>query len=92
MMDELTKDMLELTKQNVIPDMQDYAQKWYDLSMRAEKEDRPASASSWRQRAKYYADLCGCGYIRLVEGSFSELVRTDEEPGAYDWQQRKDLE
>ena len=88
-MDELTRDYIELSKQNVIEDVQDYAQKWYDLAMRAEKEDRPASASSWRQRAKHYAELCGCGYIRLVEGSFSELVSTDEQ--VYDWQQRKDL-
>jgi len=89
-MDELTKDMLELSKQNIIPDVVGYAQRWYDLSMRAEKEDRPASASSWRARAKYYSELAGVEYIRLVEGSFSELVKTDEPD--YDWQQRKDLE
>lgn len=57
-----------------IEDMQDYALAWADLSEIALLNDRPYLAAMCRSRAEWYGAQPTGEYIRVIDGSFSELI------------------
>jgi hypothetical protein len=72
--DEVMSRYTELSLLNIIPDMAEHAKEWQRLAMKADIADRPSTAEACRSRAKYYYELTGGEYIRLVEGCFAELI------------------
>lgn len=72
--DEIMQRYYDLSLLNIIPDMGEYAKDWQRLAMKADIDGRPATAEACRARAKYYYELTGGEYIRLVQGCFAELI------------------
>lgn len=72
--DEIMQRYNELSLLNIIPDMGEYAKDWQRLAMKADIEDRPSTAEACRSRAKYYCEITGGEYIRLVTGCYAELI------------------
>jgi hypothetical protein len=91
MTDAIMERYTELSLLNTIPDMHRYAMDWNDLAYECDKEGRESTANACRTRAAHYFEQAGGVYVRVVEGSFAELHKTDEETPAYDWQGRSDL-
>ena len=93
--DELMERYYKLAAVQEIPNIARYAFEWAVLAEDAAKAGREACAEAWNKRGQFYAQQAGGEYIRLIEGSFSELVQVSEivqEPGGVmDWQDRKDI-
>lgn len=90
--DELMGRYLRLSAVQEIPNIARYAFEWNVLAEDAANAGRVASAEAWSERGRFYAQQAGGEYIRLIDGSFSELVQVSEEPsGVMDWQARKDI-
>lgn len=53
----------------------EYAKMWLDLAADAESQNRPALAGMARGRGEFYKKQAEGSYIRLLEGSFSELIQ-----------------
>jgi hypothetical protein len=91
--DAILDEYHRLSLVNEIDNPQAHAEEWRSLAIIAALEDRIATSMNCMTRVLYWQSQVPC--IRLVEGSFSELIpthQTDEIPGIYDWQARKDLE
>ena len=73
MTDPLMKRFLELSLMQNIPDMAVYADEWNKLAADARAVKRPHLADTCTSRWQAYKGLSG-EYVRLVEGSFSELL------------------
>ena len=73
MTDNLMDRYLELAEMQNI-DSAEYAVEWHKLAADAEGGARPALAEMCRQRGDHYAAQDYGEYIRLIEGSFSELI------------------
>ncbi len=72
--DELMDRYNELAAMNEIPSMADYAYQWYLLSVQADGKNRPALAEHARAHANHYGKFEPGEYIKLVEGSLSEML------------------
>ena len=72
--DELMDRYNELAMMNVIPSMAEYAYQWQLLATQAEGKNRPALAAHARAHAEHYAQFEPGEYIKLVEGSLSEML------------------
>ena len=64
-------------------DAQEYAGDWERLAADALAQDRPALSEMCRSRGQFYAQYQG-EQIRIIDGSFSELLGLDENPSIYD--------
>jgi hypothetical protein len=64
-------------------DAQEYANDWERLAADAAAQDRPALSEMCRSRGLFYAQYQG-EQIRIIDGSFSELLGLDENPSIYD--------
>lgn len=94
MNDEIMERFYELSTLNIIPDMHTHAENFNSLGDWADISERPNTAHACRTKARYYMGLAGGSYIRLMDGSFAELIPTEQElepEGVMDWQERKDL-
>jgi len=78
MTDTLTARYIELSMTQIIPDIALYAIEWMKLAADAEAQGRFSLAGMCRSRGDFYAHQDYGEYIRLIEGSFSELLRVDE--------------
>ena len=74
MNDPLMDAYLELGMTQVIPSIADYARAWRDLGDLFAINGRPSSAANCYSRAAFYERETEGEYIRLIEGSFSELL------------------
>jgi len=74
MKDKLMRKYHELANTRMIPCLQDYAQAWRDLSGMFAVDGRPAMAGACSARADFYAVQGSGEHIRIIEGSFSELI------------------
>ena len=92
--DGILDEYYRLSLVNEIPDPAAHAEEWRNLAAIAVVEGRTQTAINCLTRVAYWEYQAPC--IRLVEGSFSELIpteehKTDEVQGVYDWQGRKDI-
>lgn len=91
--DEILNEYARLSTMNVIKDPLAHAEEWRNLAIIAALQDRIATSINCMTRVQYWQSQVPC--IRLVEGSFSELIptehKTDEVQGVYDWQNRADI-
>ena len=91
--DGILEEYTRLSTINVIEDPKAHAEEWRNLAVIAALEDRIATSINCMTRVQYWQAQVPC--IRLVEGSFSELVpiehKTDEVQGVYDWQSYTDV-
>ncbi len=71
--DSITGEYLQLSNQNVIPDMAEYAAQWALLALKAEAHNRPSLAATCAARAEHYGRYDKGEYIKLVEGPLAEL-------------------
>lgn len=78
-LDELMERYYVLASTKNIQNIARYAFEWKLLAEDAEKAGRPACAESWGKRAAFYASQAGGEYLRIIEGSFCELILS--EPG-----------
>ena len=74
MNDPLTARYYELAMAQIIPDVASYAIEWMKLAADAEAYSRFSLAGMCRSRGDFYAQQDYGEYIRLIEGSFSELL------------------
>lgn len=75
--DEITALYYGLSNMQNIDDIADYALAWDELACMALLEGRPALAGMCTSRAAFYyeaAEAQSGEYIRLTDGSFSELI------------------
>lgn len=70
----MTAAYLALANMQNIDDIRDYALAWADLADIAQDNQRPALAAMCRSRAEFYGSQDTGEYIRLFDGSFSELI------------------
>jgi hypothetical protein len=78
--DPLFDRKLALSMLQNIPDMGKYAQAWADLAAEFEMIGFWSNASYCKSRALHYAAVAAITpgeYVRLVDGSFSELIPVD---------------
>jgi len=64
----------ELANVRIIPCLQDYTQAWLELSRMFAVNDCPEMAGACSARADFYAVQGSGEHIRIIEGSFSELI------------------
>lgn len=93
--DAILDEYYRLSTMNVIEDIKVHIEAWRNLAIRAALENRFQTSINCMTRVSYWFEQVPC--IRLVDGSFSELIptephKTDEEQPEYDWQTRKDME
>ena len=77
MTDPLTDAYYSLAFMQNIDNIKDYALAWDELACMALLEGRPALAGMCTSRAAYYYEVAEAQsgeYIRLIEGSFAELI------------------
>lgn len=67
----------ELAFTQEIPDIKLYADSWMELGRQADEQGRIALAEMCFSRGRFYGRQAGGEYIRLIEGSFSELIPVD---------------
>ena len=72
--DPITLEYLELSMQNEIPSMAEYAAKWQALALQADAHNRPSMAAMCKARADHYGKYDKVAYIKLVEGPLAELL------------------
>lgn len=63
-----------------IPDIEQYAFDWMDLARRFDAIGATHSAGSARGRGEHYQKQAGGEYLRIIEGSFSELIAVEVTP------------
>ena len=78
--DELMERYHVLALTQNIPNIARYAMEWDMLAADARAQGREASAAAWQSRADFYKQQAGGEYIRLIDGSFSELIPTTPQP------------
>jgi hypothetical protein len=78
--DEVLDEYTRLSTMNVIEDVKAHAEDWRNLAIKAACADRMATADNCMSRVKYWLEKDSAAYIRLVEGSFSELLQTAPHP------------
>ena len=71
--DELMERYNILATTQNIEDVSAYAVAWQKLAADAREADRPALAAMCQQRGDDYGSLGGTEYVRIIEGSFSEV-------------------
>lgn len=76
-MSTLMEIYYELSFTQIIPDIREYSDAWLSLSEMFAAEDMPAMSESCRKRGEFYAREIDGEYIRLLDGSFSELIATN---------------
>lgn len=67
----------ELAFTQEIASIESYADDWLKLARDADSAGRPALAGMARERGLFYAQQVPGEYIRLFEGSFSELIQVE---------------
>lgn len=72
--DALTRRYNELAFAQNIPDIRGYANEWQALAVECVIGGRPALAGMCQGRADFYKVQADGEYVRLLEGSFSELI------------------
>lgn len=72
---------IELSLQNIIPDMDAYAEEWNKLSADFAALGMLASAEMCFRNYQHYKEIADGEYIRLIEGSFAELIPTTDMQG-----------
>lgn len=63
-----------LSEMNVIPDMRAYASAWLQLADDFQSVGLLSNAGICRERGNRYAAMAGGEFIRLTDGSISELI------------------
>ena len=63
-----------LSLQNIIPDMDAYAEEWNKLSADFAALGMLANAAMCNKNYQHYKEIADGEYIRLIEGSFAELI------------------
>lgn len=71
----LMEKYYDLAFTHEIPKMGDYAKAWLDLAREFDKLGMVNMAGMTRERGLFYAQQAPGEYIRLIEGSFSELIQ-----------------
>ena len=74
MNDPITTRYLELSNTQNIPDLAAYAVSWQKLAADARAAGRVASADAYQKRGDWYAEQGKGEHVRLIEGSFSQLI------------------
>lgn len=67
----------ELAFTQNIPDIQGYADDWQALAVECKIHGRPALAGMAQARADFYRVQAEGEYVRLIDGSFSELIAVE---------------
>lgn len=75
----LINKRIALSLQNIIPDMNEYAEEWNKLSTDFAAIGMLANAEMCFKNYKHYREIADGEYIRLIENSFSELIQTNAE-------------
>ena len=96
--DKILDEMTRLGTMNIIEDIKEHVEAWRNLAIVATLEGRMYTAMNCLARAEYWLEQVPC--IRLVEGSFSELIpldaepehKTDEVQGVYAWQEQTGMD
>lgn len=70
----LIKKRISLSLQNIIPDMDAYAEEWNKLSADFTAIGMLANAVMCFKNYQNYKKIADGEYIRLIEGSFAELL------------------
>ena len=78
MSDPIMTEFMRLSLMHSIEDLHDYGHKWQRLAYECDKEGRVATAETCRKNAAHYWGMDGGEYIKLVETSFSELIRVGD--------------
>lgn len=65
-----------LSLQNIIPDMDAYAEEWNKLSADFAALGMLVNAEMCNKNYQHYKEIADGEYIRLIEGSFAELIPT----------------
>lgn len=75
--DPILSRYLQLSRTQNIPDLKAFAADWLDLADQALQDNRPFSAESYRKRGEWYMQQGEGEAVRIIEGSFSELILVD---------------
>lgn len=75
----LINKRIALSLQNIIPDMDAYAEEWNKLGADFAAIGMLANAEMCFKNYKHYREIADGEYIRLIENSFSELIQTNAE-------------
>ena len=71
---DLIKKRIALSLQNIIPDMDAYAEEWNKLSADFAAIGMLENAEMCNKNYQHYKEIADGEYIRLIEGSFAELI------------------
>jgi hypothetical protein len=73
--DELMNRYMTLANTQHIENIARYAFEWDTLAADARAKGQLSRASAWQSRADFYKAQAGGEYVRLIDGSFSELIQ-----------------
>lgn len=77
MNDSILTRYFELSRIQNIPDVHRYALDWHKLAADARLVGRVASAEAYQKRGDFYLEQAEGEYVRIIEDSFSQLIRVD---------------
>ena len=77
--EDLIERRMVLSAMQTIPDMRAFAAAWLQLADDFQTCGLLNNAATCRARGEYYAELAGGEYIRLIDGSFAELIAVEVE-------------
>ena len=75
--DPLTARYIVLADKHELPSVEEYAKAWETLAADCKAAGRPSLAVACLSRADFYRKQTPGVYIRLIEGSFSELIMVE---------------
>ena len=70
----LIKKRIALSLQSIIPDMDAYAEEWNKLSADFTALGMLENAAMCFKNYQHYKEIANGEYIRLIEGSFAEIL------------------
>lgn len=77
--EDLIERRMVLSQMQTIPDMRAYASAWLQLADDFQVCGLLSNAAMCKAKGDYYAEFAGGEYIRLIDGSFAELIAVEVE-------------